>query len=124
MSVESDLYSHLSAHSGLAALVGTRISPQKSIQAGSLPCVTYQRISGGRDYTHGETSSIDLNNPEYQVDSFARTYDSAKAVAAQVRAALEAFDAVKAFIKNEWDLYESDTEIHRVSMTVSVWTRS
>jgi hypothetical protein len=44
MSIESDIYSALSGHAGLAALVADRIYPSAIAQGTSLPAVAFARV--------------------------------------------------------------------------------
>ncbi len=125
MTEEQQIYARLSGHAGLAALVGTRISPMRSIQAGSLPCVTFQRASGGRRYNHD--GADDMAESSWQFDAWAASYDGVKAVAEQLRAALDASESPLigwyVFIDNETDDYEEDTGIYRVMILATCWLR-
>lgn len=87
--LEESVHSYLSTYSGLVSLISTRVYAFRFPQEATLPCVTYQRISTPRDLTH-DTAGIgsDLAHPRFQLDSWADSYSSAKAINDQIRAAL------------------------------------
>lgn len=126
MDIETALRAHLANHSGLAALVGGRIYPLILPQDPALPAVTYQKVSESSEYIHDGVSSI--RKGRLQLDCWAATYATAKAVAAQVKASLHRFSGVLggaggvqvggAWIEDETDFYEPDPPIYRVSVDV------
>ena len=86
MTLEESLYARLNGYAGLTALVAARIYPMSMEQNPTLPLVTYRRIGGTPDQKFGGTAGI--GNPVFSVTSWGETYKSARATAAQVRAAL------------------------------------
>jgi hypothetical protein len=86
--VEGAVYDILSDAAGVSALVGTRIYPMFAPQDVALPAIAYQRVSGGREYSHSGDSS--LLRPRLQVLCIDDGYAGAKALAAAVTAALSA----------------------------------
>ena len=87
--LEESLYSYLSTYAGLVSLISTRVYAFRIPQEATLPCMTYQRISTPRDLTHDTAGAgSDLAHPRFQFDAWATTYASAKAIADQLRAAL------------------------------------
>lgn len=129
MKIEEALFSHLKSHAGLSALVGTRIYPQIMPQGVTMPAVTYQKISGPREYSHGGPS--ELAHPRFQLSCWAKNYSTAKDIAEQVRLALQAYRGTMggaggvtvygAFLENEIDLYESDTRLYHIPVDFSIW---
>ena len=126
--LETVLQTRLSTYAGLTALVGTRVYPIKLPQEPAMPSVTYQRIDGPRE--SGMTQEHGMAHPRIQVDSWASTYGGAKAVAEQVRTALERWsnsgttpEILDSFIEGDTDLYESEVELYRVSMDFLIWYR-
>lgn len=112
--------SRLDGFAGLSALVTARIYPLVLPQKPALPAVTYQRIDGPR--MSGMTAEHGIATPRVQVDSYAATYASAKAVAKQVRLALQRWAGVEAavtvldsFLDGDRDLYDDEVEAYRVS---------
>jgi hypothetical protein len=123
MQFEAALFNYLKGYAGLAALVGTRIYPLIMPQNPTLPAVTYQKISGVVDYVMDGTS---IKRPRIQVDAWAKSYASARAVAEQVKAAFDRYtgtmggvggvQVIGTWIENETDLFEPDTGLYRVSL--------
>lgn len=110
-SIEEALYSILTGASALTALVGTRIGPAGFFQEPTGSYVTYQLISGPVVHTMGADPG--LASPRFQVTAWAlgRNYAGAKAIAAQIRAALRDYSGIaagvtvqRAFLENEVDL--------------------
>jgi hypothetical protein len=121
--VEATLYSYLSTYAGLAALVSTRIYPMQLPQNVVLPACTYQKISGAR--THSSSGTSILARPRVQIDTWATTYTDAKAVAAQVRLALDGHhgtgSAWASILDNEIDDYDPVTTRYRVICDILLW---
>jgi len=90
MNVEESLYAELATHGGVAALVGTRIYPEELPQPATLPAITYSLSSTATEHTQRETAST-IVIPDMQVQCWAETYSGAKALATQVKAALDGF---------------------------------
>ncbi len=112
---ESLLYTRLTGHAGLAALVDTRVYPMLLPQGATLPALTYQRISTVQTYSHQGDSG--LATVRMQVDCWGATYASAKAVAAQVKAALSGYTSSaigRCHLVAERDLYDPETGHYRV----------
>ena len=129
MLLEQALYSYLSGVAGLTALVSTRIYPLMMPQDVTLPAVTYQRISGPRVHTMGTDPG--LESPRFQLSSWASSYSSVKAVAEQVRLALQDYAGTmggaggvvvqRAFLEGDQDFYEPDTLIYQVASDFIIW---
>jgi len=69
MTPEQIIYSALSADSAIAAIVGTRISPMKSLDDGVLPCITYHIIGAKVEYTQDGPEV--MQDPAVQIDLWA-----------------------------------------------------
>jgi hypothetical protein len=88
MSIESAIFSRLSGFTGLADLIVSRIYPLILPQGCALPAVTYQRVATApREVAMGGDPGI--ASPRFQVTAWAGNFDEARAVAEQVRLALE-----------------------------------
>lgn len=87
MSAPADLATYLLANAGVAALIGTRIEPDKLPQRATLPAVVYYRISG----THAESLSgiRSAGTCRVQLDAYAATRLAADAVGEAIVAALK-----------------------------------
>ena len=118
----------LTGYAGLTALIGSRVYPLKMPQKPTLPAVSYQRIDGPRE--SAIASDMGMAHPRMQVDCWASTYAGVKAVATQVRAALQRWSDAAAspvvldsLLESDQDLYEAEVEIYRVSMDFIIWHR-
>ena len=126
--LEQAIDSRLRNYAGLKALVGTRIYPLKLKQRATMPAVTYQRISGPRISAMGADPGV--ASPRVQIDCWGGTYASSKAVATQVRGALQryrgtvaAVEILAVFIESDLDIFEPDAELYRVSTDYVFWHR-
>jgi len=80
------------------------------------PFCVYQLISPNREYSHSGYSG--LSKPRVQISCYAETYDGAHAVADKVIEAVEAWPGATniqaAFIDNQQDMYDSETDLYHV----------
>lgn len=124
MSVETVLFSRLSGFAGLSALVSTRVYPNLIPQNSTLPVVSYQRISTTRESAMGDDTGV--ARARFQLDAFAATYLNVRAVAEQVRAALQRWTnssgtvVQDSFILGEQEFYEDETKRYRVSQDFEI----
>jgi hypothetical protein len=88
LSLETAIVAHLEAHSGLFALVGSRIYPGHNTTKNVVyPYIVYRLISNPRQYVCGGT--VVWSQPRYQFDCCDDNYDGAKEVGEQLLAALD-----------------------------------
>lgn len=126
MSIETALRAQLAA-SPVAALVVGRIYPLRLPQLGTLPALTYQRISTVR--ARSQTGPSGLATVVFQIDCWAHTFDECRVLAAAVRQALDGFRGQlgglvpcgSASIESELDLYEPEADLYRTTLQVEVW---
>lgn len=116
MSIEADIYSSLTAHAGLSALIGTRLYPVLLPQNPTYPAVTYQRVSTPR--AQAINGTVASAGPRFQFAAWASTYSSAVSVAAQVRAALIAMSGnivtvYEVLLDGEREVWEDDPGVFR-----------
>lgn len=117
--IGEQIYSRLTTHSDVAALVGNRVYPIILPQDPTLPAITYQIIS--QTPTGG---NIHLHNMRLQVDCWSTSYAGADGLAAKVIAALRLYGErsnqrpllMSAYDVNRQDLFEPDTNEWRVSI--------
>lgn len=117
--IEEALYSRMTAHAGLAALVGTRVYPDQLPQNPTLPAVVYQRIDTRRESAMGADAPIGF--PLFQVTGWAKEAGGKSArknaleLAVQIRAALQRYRGTPAgqtteildcFVVDERDAYD------------------
>jgi len=125
--MQGALRARLLAASTVTALVGQRVSWLDRPQGSALPSVTLQTISDGRPQHFGGLQ--DLRPTRVQIDVWAATYASSRAVAEAVIAAIlpaETINGVRfsrSFIDSLNDLSErlGETSIYRTSIDVIVW---
>lgn len=86
--MESSLIAKLLATAGVTALVSTRINWSRRPQGSALPAIVLQRVSGTPDVHHAGASGLVVSR--VQVDCWAPSYGSAKAVARAVETAITA----------------------------------
>lgn len=123
--IEEAIYSHLIADAGVSALVSSRVYPLTIPQDIALPAIAYQRISGPRTHYHAGPSPVAQGR--YQITCQAETYSASKGLANAVRSALDGYSGAVtsgeesleiegAFLVNELDGYEFDTEAETVRL--------
>ena len=86
MEIDEALTTHLLAHAGLTALIAGRFFHDEMPQGTALPAVVCINVSDVKDHTH--QGQVTLESPVYQFTAYAETKGAAKAVAAQIKAAL------------------------------------
>lgn len=120
MTIETDIFTRLSAFPGLIALVGAREYPVRLPQNPTLPAITMHKISNVREQTHSGDSA--LQHPRYQFSCWAETYGAAWAVAEQVRLALQGLTSAGVGIyDNGNDMYDPETGWYHVAIDITIW---
>ena len=119
MTIQSALYSQLSTYAGLIALVSTRTYPGAAPDTVADPYCVFFQVSRRPVYTH--QGATGLSEYRMQVSCFAKTYDSVKAIAAQVELAMEAWMAANSnvqacFLDDEQDINEEESEYYHVPL--------
>lgn len=121
--IENVIYARLTGAAGFTALCGTRVTPVDAPLGQALPYVTYQQVSGPRIRSTSGASGGAM--PRVQIDCWGGTYTSARAVAKQVRLALDNFRGTAggvtvraASLESELDLKDTEVEpkLFRVSL--------
>ena len=96
--LDAAIFTRLSTYAPLLALVPKAKMAAVTIPQGTAtPYVVYQTIDDLPDYAHD--GLVDLRHPRIQVSSYAATFGAAKAIAAQVTAALTTWPAANAEIQ-------------------------
>ena len=132
MSIEGAIFARLSGFAGLTALVVSRIYPELAPQSPTSPFLTYSRISTApRESAMGTDAGLVL--PRFQVSSWADgegAFETARAVAEQVRAALQRFrgtlastEILDSFLDHERHIYDGELQLHQVAMDFLIWHR-
>lgn len=117
--IESQLFTVLSTDAGVIALAGSRIFPMRRPQNMlTTPAIVYQRVATAPDvHLQGESG---LDEVRVQCSCWSSTYAGAKALAAAVRAAVNASNLV-AITEMEVDDYDISTEEYRVILDFRIW---
>ena len=130
MNTDESLYARLSTYAPLTALVSTRIYPMSLPQTPTLPAITYYRINAPTEHIMGETASS-IERAGYRIQCWGTSYTSARAVAAEVIGALDAFagylggaGGVRCWgtRTNSLDLDDPETSWKRRILDFELWT--
>lgn len=126
-SIMEDLYAYLITQTGLTALIALRIYPDNCPDDCELPAVSYAITSD----VPVHTMSSDSGNPRRPLISFhvfAKTRAVANAIAAQIAAALQDKSGTltvrviqRAFLENEYNVYDPDTGTYHIIQDYTVW---
>lgn len=116
---------------GISALVSDRVYINRLPQTVTLPAITYQRISTPRVLAHDTSGATGTAYPRFQVDAWATTYASAKAITDAVRAALNGYKGTMgsggavtvqgALVQDEIYDIDPDAEIMRIMSDYIIW---
>lgn len=118
-SIEVYAYRTLTADAATARRVNTRIYPVVMPQKVALPAVSYQRVSA--DPVNTLSGYAGMMNAHIVINSWAQTYDEAKALALEIRTAMNGAAAFKSLLVNELDGYDPDVSLYVVSQDYSCW---
>lgn len=106
--MEAALIAKLLAATGVTALVSARINWSRRLQGAALPAIALQRISGTPDVHHAGASGLVVSR--VQVDCWAASYGSAKAVARAVETAITAQTFTQGAIRFDVILIDSERD--------------
>jgi hypothetical protein len=125
-SPEDIVYQALSAHAGIAGIVGTRISPMHSLAEAQMPCITYLMLGADPDCTHEGPQN--MQDPEVQIDLWAdiNAYDTLRALRRAVLDCLYAGDSPAIgryfFVSNDGtDMADPNPRLARKMILARVW---
>lgn len=128
MTIEEALYSYLTSHPGVSALVGTRVYPLKLPQNPKLPgpTITYHKVSLFAQRTIG-SSGPQFYEERFQFSCWAETYDEAKILAWTLISALQDYSGEIGTVKildahtvNETDIYEETVGIYHIPVDIVI----
>lgn len=124
MSIEARIFSGLTGHAGLAALVASRIYPMRLPERATLPALTYQRVSTLPIQTRDSTAT--LMRPRFQFDIWAEAFDDVAPVRVELVEALLGLEALSGIrtnvvLANDQDLFEPETERYHTIVDAFVW---
>ena len=117
MTIEQALLTKLLATPALTALTGQKIYYVKAPQNVIAPYLTYQKIS--EQVAHSHQGYSHLKECRIQFSAFSTTYMGAKAINAQIFAALDGLVGMMGGIEvgaclqeDEVDMYDAETSLH------------
>lgn len=124
--MENGLYSHLSGDSTITDIVGTNIYGGQVAQHATAPFVRFFRVGAYR--VHSTLGPNGLANPRMQIDCYASTYQGVKELADAVRKSVNGFRGAMGSVNiggsrlvSEFDSFDNDEQIYRISMDFSFW---
>ncbi len=109
MSIQSELWSHLTSDTNITDLVGTRIYPLKAPQNVSSPYMTYQVVNGRNDQCM--SGDVYQKDTRFQIDVWSKKYSEADAIKEAVKSSIIGFKSSYDINNNED--YEPKTELYR-----------
>lgn len=112
MTIEDQIYTLL------GALVANRAYPLTAGDTPVAPYIVYQNIANTPEVTLAD--GVPINNTRMQFDVYDKTYEGAKALAAQVVTAMAGSAITNVPLMNQ-DLYEPEVRLYRVQMDYSIW---
>lgn len=124
MTLETALRAFLVSDSAVGALVGQRVYTQTMPQDGTLPAITFQRISTAAVNSRDDNS---FGRVRMQIDGWAASDTATKELRAAIRAAMKDFRSVSgprvsgARLRDTRDLHDQDTRRWRVLMDYLIW---
>ena len=119
MTIETDIKTVLDNYAGLSALVGSRNYWGRMPQQPTYPNTVFHRYTNPVNSLSGTNAKM---NSRVQVDVRSSTMTNARAVAAQVKLALESATTFKALFLGDEDIeFNPDVKTNRVSMDFSIW---
>lgn len=113
----------LLADAAVKALVGDRIFPQVAKQETARPYITYAVVSDVPEATQDGAPADLLRSARLQLDMWSATYGQAHQLARAVDNVVGALAGtdLSATLESAMDLYEDETQLHRVSADYIVW---
>jgi len=124
MTLSEALYSYISANVGVAALQSTRVYALFLPQKPTYPASTYRLISSVPWQSRDDK---DFQRARVQIDCYASTYLAVEALANAMHGAMVAYTrssaprVVEVQSANRSDIFDGDTEAHRISLDFFVW---
>lgn len=106
--MESALVAKLLATAGVTALVGQRVNWSRRPQGAALPAIVLHLIDGAPDIHHGGASGLRVSR--VQMDAWAASYGSAKAVARAVETAITAQTFTQGAVRFDVILIDSERD--------------
>lgn len=117
--IEESFYTYLAANAGVSVYPG--VLPQNAA-----PAVTYAKSGGTRDQTFNGVSSLQM--ADFDVNCWATTALSARTTANTIITALVAYRGAmgadhcdNVLMTRDFDVFEPETELHRVTLVFRIF---
>ena len=128
MTIETALYDRLSNFAGLTSLVSTRIYPVQAPQSVTDPFVTYFLVTAAP--VGALAADTDIEMPRFQVSGWSLSFDTAKSVGDQIKAALKRYNGtndsvviIDSVYLNRVDLHDPETDYYQDALDFEIWHR-
>ncbi len=119
--IEEDLRNHLLNNESISDHIDTRLYPGWIPKDAQMPSVAFLMISGNRHH------DIDVAYPRYQFSVFSKRYSEAKRISDEIINSLQRFkgimgstEIIQIVFQNQYDQYESDTDLYHISLEFKV----
>lgn len=126
--IDEGLFSYISTHATMTALIGARVYPFIIPEGATLPCMTFQRISTSRYPSHDTSGTTNLSRPRFQFDAWATTYKGSKDITDALRSILNGRKGTTgnvtvqgALVVDETPTYEPETKLFRSRSDYFIW---
>jgi hypothetical protein len=127
MSFRAGLTAFLGSQPAVNELVDGRIHPIRLPDKPTLPAIVYLVVNNGTRFTHD--GALPLRHPLIQLDVWSHRVEEAERLSDAVTQALNGYRGPMGdvdytagwFMENSTDLYEQDTNLHRISMDFRGW---
>ena len=120
--LNSFIFSTLSADAGLSALVGNRIYPLVAADATEPPYIIFSRVATVPAESHEAPSGLDVTTVQFSC--FAKKFSTASAIADALRAALEQAtppDGGSIHFTASRDFFEQETRLYDFQLDADFW---
>ena len=127
MEIGAALYAYVSTHNGFSTLASTRLYPEMLPEGVTLPAAMYLMVTSPKVTTR-DSGPASLAISLYQFTCYATTYAGARALAKQVRLALDGYQGTMggasgvrvdgAWVVDERDGYTESLEMYQVQVDV------
>ena len=128
MSIEDAIYTRLSGHAGLTAIIGVRHYPVIAPQNPVAPYVVWRR--SGTNKISLLSVDTDISQVEYQFECYATTFEVARSIVNELRLALQRYSATVSgtvimdiTIENDEDDYDDMENLFYSSFQVTITHR-
>ena len=117
MSIESDVYSALTGHAGLTALVADRIYPSAIAQGSALPAVAYARTD--TEYATTLAPAVALTRTRFAVQAWGPVQADVETIGGQIVAAMLAVNVPP---EARYATFDDEMGLYGLTVEFDWWT--